>query len=137
MDKARAMALKALIEIETKKAYSNLVLKNLLRSDSLDTRDRAFISELVYGTVSRKLTIDWIISRFSKTKLKKISMRVLSILRLGVYQIMFLDRVPHAAACDTSVELAKKYAKESSEQVLYTSTPPGITYLLALYNIFC
>jgi 16S rRNA (cytosine967-C5)-methyltransferase len=114
MDKARETALKALIEIETKKAYSNLVLKNLLRSDSLDTRDRAFISELVYGTVSRKLTIDWIISRFSKTKLKKISMRVLSILRLGVYQIMFLDRVPHAAACDTSVELAKKYAKESS-----------------------
>lgn len=114
MDKARATALKALIEIETKKAYSNLVLKNLLRSDSLDTRDRAFISELVYGTVSRKLTIDWIISQFSKTKLKKISLRVLSILRLGVYQIMFLDRVPHAAACNTSVELAKKYAKESS-----------------------
>ncbi|HEY8499629.1 MAG TPA: 16S rRNA (cytosine(967)-C(5))-methyltransferase RsmB, partial [Clostridia bacterium] len=55
-----------------------------------------------------------IISQFSKTKLKKISLRVLSILRLGVYQIMFLDRVPHAAACDTSVELAKKYAKESS-----------------------
>lgn len=94
MDKARETALKALIEIETKKAYSNLVLKNLLHSDSLDTRDRAFISELVYGTVSRKLTIDWIISQFSKTKLKKISLRVLSILRLGVYQIMFLDRVP-------------------------------------------
>lgn len=114
MDKARETALKALIEIETKKAYSNLVLKNLLRDDSLDTRDRAFISELVYGTVSRRLTLDWIISQFSKTKLKKISLRVLSILRLGVYQIMFLDRVPHAAACDTSVELAKKYAKESS-----------------------
>jgi len=114
MDKARETALKALIEIETKKAYSNLVLKKLLRSDSLDTRDRAFISELVYGTVSRRLTLDWIISLFSKIKLKKISLRVLSILRLGAYQIMFLDRVPNAAACDTSVELAKKYAKESS-----------------------
>jgi 16S rRNA (cytosine967-C5)-methyltransferase len=113
MDKARETALKALIEIETKKAYSNLVLKKLLRSDSLDTRDRAFISELVYGTVSRKLTLDWIISLFSKIKLKKISLRVLSILRLGVYQIMFLDRVPDAAACNTSVELAKRYAKES------------------------
>ncbi|NLG89620.1 MAG: 16S rRNA (cytosine(967)-C(5))-methyltransferase RsmB [Clostridiaceae bacterium] len=114
MDKARETALKALIEIETKNAYSNLALKKLLRSDSLDARDRAFISELVYGTVSRRLTLDWIISQFSKTKLKKISLRVLSILRLGVYQIMFLDRVPDSAACDTSVELAKKYAKESS-----------------------
>ncbi|HAA24751.1 MAG TPA: 16S rRNA (cytosine(967)-C(5))-methyltransferase RsmB [Ruminiclostridium sp.] len=114
MDRARDTALKALIEIETKKAYSNLVLKKLLRSKSLDARDRAFVSELVYGTVSRKLTLDWIISQFSKTKLKKISLRVLSILRLGAYQIMFLDRVPDSAACDTSVELAKNYAKESS-----------------------
>ncbi|HEY8500348.1 MAG TPA: transcription antitermination factor NusB, partial [Clostridia bacterium] len=49
MDKARETALKALIEIETKNAYSNLVLKSLLRGDSFNTRDRAFISELVYG----------------------------------------------------------------------------------------
>ncbi len=114
MDKARETALRALIEIETKDAYSNLVLKKLLKSSALDVRDRAFITELVYGTVTRKLTLDWIISQYSKIKLKKMSKYVLQILRMGVYQLIFLDRVPQSAACNTSVELSKKYAKASA-----------------------
>lgn len=114
MDKAREAALKALAEIETKKAYSNLVLKKILRDNTLDARDRGFITELVYGTVTRKLTLDWIISQFSKTKLSKLSFWVLLILRMGVYQLLFLDRVPVSAACNTSVNLSKRYAKASS-----------------------
>jgi 16S rRNA (cytosine967-C5)-methyltransferase len=114
MDKARECALKALAEIETKEAYSNLVLKKNLRDDSLDARDRAFVTELVYGTVTRKLTLDWVISRFSKTKLSKLSRWVLQILRMGAYQLLFLDRVPASAACNTAVDLAGKYAKASS-----------------------
>ena len=114
MDKARETALKALMEIETKEAYSNLVLKKLLKNSALDVRDRAFITELVYGTVTRQLTLDWIISMYSKTKLAKLSKWVLLILRMGIYQIVFLDKVPHSAACNTSVDLAKKYAKASS-----------------------
>src|SRR5690554_4857339 len=111
MDKVRETALKALYEIETKSAYSNLTLKKLLGNKQFDTRDRAFITELVYGTVTRKLTLDWIISRYSKTKPKKLSRWVLQILRMGTYQILFLDKVPASAACNTSVDLAKKYAK--------------------------
>lgn len=114
MDKVRETALKALMKIETKEAYSNLVLKKLLKNSALDTRDRAFITELVYGTVTRQLTLDWIISMYSKTKLAKLSKWVLLILRMGIYQIVFLDKVPHSAACNTSVDLAKKYAKASS-----------------------
>ena len=113
MDKARETALKALYETEVKDAYSNLVLKKLLRDRQLEPRDRAFVTELVYGTVTRKLTLDWVISRFSKVKLKKLSNWVLQILRLGAYQILFLDRVPPSAACNTSVELAGRYAKQS------------------------
>lgn len=113
MDKVRETALKALYEIETKSAYSNLTLKKLLGNKQFDTRDRAFITELVYGTVTRKLTLDWIISRYSKTKPKKLSRWVLQILRMGTYQILFLDKVPASAACNTSVDLAKKYAKQS------------------------
>lgn len=114
MDKARETALRALMEIETKDAYSNLVLKKHLKNSEFDTRDRAFITELVYGTVTRRLTLDWIISRYSKTKLSKLSKWVLQILRMGIYQVVFLDRVPPSAACNTSVDLAKKYAGQSS-----------------------
>jgi 16S rRNA (cytosine967-C5)-methyltransferase len=114
MDKARETALRALTEIETREAYSNLVLKKHLKNSEFDIRDKAFITELVYGTVTRRLTLDWIISRYSKTKLAKLSKWVLQILRMGIYQIVFLDRVPQSAACNTSVDLAKKYAKTSS-----------------------
>ncbi|NLY19214.1 MAG: 16S rRNA (cytosine(967)-C(5))-methyltransferase RsmB [Clostridiaceae bacterium] len=114
MDRARETALRALMEIETRDAFSNLVLKKHLKNSAFDIRDKAFITELVYGTVTRRLTLDWIISRFSKTKITKLSKWVLQILRIGIYQIVFLDRVPKSAACNTSVELAKKYAKASS-----------------------
>ncbi|UZQ85003.1 16S rRNA (cytosine(967)-C(5))-methyltransferase RsmB [Thermoclostridium stercorarium] len=114
MDKARETALKAIYETDIKGAYANLELKKLLADKELNSRDRAFITELVYGTVTRKLTLDWIISHFSKIQLKKMSNLVLQILRMGTYQIMFLDRVPPSAACNTSVELAKRYAKQSS-----------------------
>jgi len=114
MDKARETALKALMEIDTKEGYSNLVLKQSLGASGLDSRDRAFVTELVYGTVARKITLDWVISRFSETRLTKLSKWVLQILRMGAYQLLFLDRVPPSAACNTSVELAKKYARASA-----------------------
>lgn len=114
MDKARETALKVLYETEVKGAYSNLALKKLLAGKQFDSRDRAFITELVYGTVTRKLTLDWMISRFSKIQLKKLSDWVLQILRMGTYQIVFLDRVPPSAACNTAVDLTKKYAKQSA-----------------------
>lgn len=114
MDKAREAALRALVEIDAKEAYSNLVLKKILREGSMDVRDRAFVTELVYGTVNRKLTLDWVIGRFSKTKLTKLSIWVLQILRMGAYQLLFLDRVPPSAACNTAVDLAKRYAKASA-----------------------
>jgi len=114
MDKARETALKALYETDVKGAYANLALKKLLSDRELDSRDRAFITELVYGTVTRKITLDWVISRFSKIQPKRLSNLVLQILRMGAYQILFLDRVPDSAACNTSVELAKKYANQSA-----------------------
>lgn len=114
MDKVREQALKALYEININQAYSNLALKKVLSSKELDSRDKAFVTEIVYGTTTWRLTIDWIISQFSKVKLKKLSNWVLEILRMGTYQIMFLDKVPPSAACNTSVELAKKYAKQST-----------------------
>lgn len=114
VDLARETALKTLYDIMEKGAYSNIALNKHLEQPEMNSMDRAFITELVYGTVKWKLSIDWIIQQFSKVKLKKISPWVLNILRLGVYQIMYTDRIPESAACNESVKLAKKYGHSAS-----------------------
>jgi len=80
----------------------------------INSKDRAFITELVYGIVKNKLRLDYIISQFSKIKPSKMSKRILNILRLGVYQIIFLDRVPDFAAVNESVNLAKRLENKNA-----------------------
>ena len=111
IDFARNIALKSLYEINTKQAYSNIVLDKFINEnrEKLSKLDINFISELVYGVVTWKLTLEYIIQKYSKTKLKKISAWVKNILYLGSYQIIFLDKVPKSAAVKESVNLCKKY----------------------------
>lgn len=113
MTNPREIALSALYEIEYNGAYSNMAVKKVL-SKYADGRDKALITELVYGVVRRKLTLDYIISKYSKTKLKKLSKYVLLILRMGAYQIYFTDKIPESAAVNESVKLAKKYCGKSA-----------------------
>ncbi len=116
IDKTREIALKAIYEINVKDAYSNLALDEIIKSniDKIDARDIGFISELVYGVTTWRLTLDAIINKYSKIKLKKISPWILQILRLGIYQIIFLDRIPKSAAVNECVNLAKRYGHKSS-----------------------
>lgn len=111
IDLARNIALKSLYEINTKQAYSNIVLDKFINEnrEKLSNLDINFISELVYGVVTWKLTLEYIIQKYSKTKLKKMSDWVKNILYLGSYQIIFLDKVPKSAAVNESVNLCKKY----------------------------
>lgn len=116
MDIAREKAIKVLYDIDTKKGYSNLVLSEVLdkNRNKLNERDIGFISELVYGTVTWRLTIDYIISKYSKTKVNKISKWIINILRMSVYQIVFLDKIPKSATVNEAVKLSKKYGAKSS-----------------------
>ncbi|MBS5864231.1 MAG: 16S rRNA (cytosine(967)-C(5))-methyltransferase RsmB [Clostridium sp.] len=111
IDFARNIALKSLYEINTKQAYSNIVLDKYINEnrEKLSKLDINFISELVYGVVTWKLTLEYIIQKYSKIKLKKMSDWVKNILYLGSYQIIFLDKVPKSAAVNESVNLCKKY----------------------------
>lgn len=111
IDFARNIALKSLYEINTKQAYSNIVLNKFINEnrEKLSNLDINFISELVYGVVTWKLTLEYIIQKYSKTKIKKMSDWVKNILYLGSYQILFLDKVPKSAAVNESVNLCKKY----------------------------
>ena len=116
VDKARESALKILYKIEKEDGYSNIVLNEYINQNrkELNAKDVGFISELVYGTISWKLTIDEIIKKYSKIKLKRISVWILNILRIGIYQIIFLDKVPKSAAVNEAVNLAKRYGHKSS-----------------------
>lgn len=80
------------------------------RFPDMDKRDRALVQTLVYGVLRWRKRLDWTIGQFSKTKLKKIDPKILNILRLGIFQIVFLERIPNAAAVNTSVELSKAFS---------------------------
>ena len=109
---SREAALKVLYDIDFNDAYSNSSLSIMIKESELSAKDKALLFELVYGVLKNRLKIDYVISCFSKVKLKKISVRVLNILRIGIYQILFLDRIPNSAACNECVKLAKKYSNK-------------------------
>ncbi len=107
---AREIALKALYSIEKSGAYINSAIKEALSKGELSDRDKGLVTELIYGVIANKSAIDYIIMQFSKIKIKKMTPWVLGILRMGIYQIYYMDKIPHSAACNESVILAKKYS---------------------------
>ena len=110
MDKARDTAVKIMNEVHENGAYANVALTRQLRKAVLDDTDRRFVTELVYGAVKAGDTLDWILRCYVNRPLKKIPPMIREILRLGLYQIFYLDKVPDSAACNTAVDLAKKYS---------------------------
>ena len=110
MDKAREVAAKVLQSVHEQGAYANVALVQELRRSKLTETDRRFATELSYGAVKAGETLDWILRRYVNRPLKKIPPMIREILRLGIYQIFYMDRVPDSAACNESVELTKKYS---------------------------
>ena len=103
---ARQVAFEILLKIEKDKAYSNLAIDSAIKASGRDSTDCAFISRLVYGVTERKITLDYILSRHMNAS-KKTKAEVLVILRMGVYQIIFSDKIPDSAAVNESVRLTK------------------------------
>ena len=110
---ARLLAFEALIEVEEHGAFSNLLLPKLLSKSDLPKVDRAFASELVYGSLRLRAKHDLYISKVSTRSLEDIDIKVLIVLRLGVHQLKEM-RVPSHAAINETVELAKKVAGKST-----------------------
>lgn len=109
----REIAMKILLDINTKNAYSNIQINNYLNKYT-DPRDENLVRELVYGVLENKIYIDYMLSKSSNIKIKKIDLSILEILRLGIYQIMFMDKIPERAAVDEAVKLAKIYSNKGS-----------------------
>jgi 16S rRNA (cytosine967-C5)-methyltransferase len=110
-DDARNIALLILNQVEKKRLTLDRILEDVAGENcGLSRRDRALTNAIVYGVLRWRIRLDWIIEYFSKTPLKKIDSIVLNILRIGLFQIIYLNKIPVSAAVNTSVEMAKSNA---------------------------
>lgn len=106
---AREAALLALNACQRQGGWSDDILKKQLASAGLDSRDSALATQLCFGVLQNRLLLDFYLSHFSNLPLKRMEGRVVEALRLGAYQMIFLDRIPHSAAVNASVELTRKH----------------------------
>lgn len=106
---ARDLALMALKEVDQDGAYANIALNRILEEHHPGKLDRSFATELTYGTMRSLNTLDWVLGHFLKQSMEKQTVWVRNILRLGVYQIMFMDRVPVSAAVNESANQARRF----------------------------
>ena len=129
IDSARHMAVHLLGEFETREASLEHHLK-CLQDSALTPLDRRFVRHLVLGTVRWRKRLDWIVDQFARRPISSCSPWIRQILRLGVYQIFWLDRIPDRAAVHTSVELARHFG--DGGVVLPMDSEPARVFLEAL-----
>lgn len=110
---ARSVALDCLLAAEKRGSWPDGYLRNAIRQADLDRRDAALCTQLAYGVLQNSRLLDWHGDRFSNTPMEKLEPAVRSVLRLGLYQLLFLDRVPVHAAVNESVALCKASTRTS------------------------
>lgn len=108
----REIAFQSLLTICRDEGYSNIVVSKAIQKHKFADRDRRFYTELVYGTLRCLNYLDWIISQISTRKLKKLDPVCLAIIRLGLYQIFGMTKVPESAACNEAVKMATKFGNK-------------------------
>ena len=117
MKTSRELCLSALMRMEKDEAYSNIVLNSLLEKCNLSREEKAFATRIFYGVLEKKLVLDFNISRLVNKPISKLDIEILSILRMGMYQLLFMDSVPDSAAVNESVKLCY-FTKKSSAKGL-------------------
>ncbi|MBQ0067640.1 MAG: 16S rRNA (cytosine(967)-C(5))-methyltransferase RsmB [Phascolarctobacterium sp.] len=115
---ARGVAVKLVTAVMDDGAYTNIELNKCLRSSDFDDKDRRFLTELVYGTVKSCNILDWYLNKLVNCPIKKIEPLVLNVLRVAVFQLLYLERVPAAAVVDEAVKLAKIFANPGAAQMV-------------------
>jgi 16S rRNA (cytosine967-C5)-methyltransferase len=108
-ESVRGLAAEILLKVDTRKAYADILLDRTLRTAELDERDRALLTELTYGTLRWRGTIDDRLSRHLRRPLAQSDALTRNLLRLSAYQLLYLDRIPGYAAVNEAVELAKRH----------------------------
>ena len=115
MQNARITAINALIKMENDDAYSNIVIDTALTKSGLNRFDSAFASTLFYGVLERRITLDYALQKYMKKPLEQTDITVLTVLRAGIYQLKFMDKVPDSAAVDESVKCCVALKKHNAK----------------------
>ncbi len=105
----REIVLDILLELNRQNEYANILISAVLdKYDYLGSREKAFIKRVSEGTIERRIQIDYVLDRFSKVPVAKMKPLVRELLRMSVYQLLFMEHIPDAAVCNEAVKLAKK-----------------------------
>ena len=108
---AREVALLTLNACQRQGGWSDGVLKKQLAAAKLDSRDAALATQLCFGVIQNQMLLDFYLSKYSNIPLKRMEGKVVQALRLGAYQMLFLDKIPHSAAVNSSVAMTKEHCK--------------------------
>ena len=111
---AREVAVEVLGKVLNQGAYSNIALDHAFSSAKLKDEDTSLVTEITYGTLKHLITIDMILEKNISIPLKKVESNVMNILRISIYQMKYLDRIPSYAVINEAVNLTKKYSKTAS-----------------------
>ena len=142
---ARALALEILTKCENG-GYSNIALDTVIKRNELSSSDRAFITALIYGVIERKITLDYIISSLSSIPNSKIEKDTRNILRMGLYQLIYMKKVPAHAALNETVSLANKRSKgfvnailrsylREGNKIVFPDKSDKVKYLSVKYSV--
>jgi len=126
----RSLAAQSLISLEKNGRYSNLEIDSALKNTDFSHADRALYTRLVYGVTERRITLDYIISQYSKIAVDELDSDVKTALRLGIYQLLFMDRIPAHAAVSESANLVPRSKAGYVNAVLRTFQRAGLSYNL-------
>ncbi len=117
MMSARKCAFECICRVINEGAFNNIALAGLFEKYNLSEEDKRLCGIIVKGTIERKHTLDYFLSNVSDFPLKDLDKKVLNLLRMGVYQIIYLDRVPDFAVCNESAEIASQFGKKKKSFV--------------------
>lgn len=151
MMNTREIILDILLELAKTEEYSNLLLAGVLEKyDYLDAKEKAFIKRVTEGTIERRIQIDYILDYVSKVPVKKMKPLIRELLRMSVYQLIFMEGTPDAAVCNEAVKLAKKRKFQSlqgyvngvlrnvcrqKENIAYPEKKDVLAYLSVVYSM--
>ena len=106
---AREIVLDMLLELSKENTYCHLLIRDMLKKyDYLEKREKAFIKKVTEGVIERKIELDYVINLFSNTKVNKLKPLIREVLRMSVYQILYMEQVPDSAVCNEAVKLVEK-----------------------------
>lgn len=109
MENTREIILDGLLELEKEEGFSNVLVRGMLQKyDYLPVQEKAFIKRVTEGTVERRIELDYILNQFSSVPVPKMKPLIRQLMRMSVYQLLYMDAVPDSAACNEAVRLAQK-----------------------------